>query len=193
MTMPELAIFGTSAGLLLFMPGPTNAFMMASGAVSGWRKSLPLTLVALLGYSAATALLLSLGELAGIHGGEIMTIIKALAAAVLMLVAFKLWVNGKPGASTLRKPGAGNLFLLTLFNPKALIFSFGIMQPVRDFADLSVKSAVLGALVVLSAGCWIVAGAGTRKLPAIPTHYITRTSSVVLTCFAAYFLATAVG
>jgi threonine/homoserine/homoserine lactone efflux protein len=154
---------------------------------------MPLTLMALLGYAAATAPLIALGELAGAYGGEISTALKALAAVVMTLLALRLWANAEPGVSTPRTPSRGSIFLLTLFNPKALIFSFGIMQPVRDLADLSVKSAVLGALIVLSAGCWIAAGAATRKLPAIPGHWITRTSSVVLTCFAAYFLTTAIG
>lgn len=193
MTAAELSIFATSAGLLLFMPGPTNAVMMASGAASGLWRSLPLTLVAVAGYLGAITPLIALAELVGAHSGELAVLLKLIAAVVMTLVAIKLWVNAVPDATAPRKPGKVDVFALTLFNPKALVISFGMIQPVAGLVDLASKCAILGALIILSAGCWIVAGAGTRKMPTISSQWITRTTSVILSCFAIYFLTVAIG
>ena len=188
MTLADLAIFTASSSVLLFMPGPTNAVMMASGAAWGLRKSLPMTLVALAGYSTAVGILLSLGELAADHGRNVSLALKATAAAVMAVIAFKLWVNAVPRVLIPSKPSSAGIFALTLFNPKGLILAFGIMQPIGDLADLVSKVMILGALVVLSAASWIVIGTATRNLPAVPSHWIARMASVVLTCFTLYFL-----
>ena len=188
MTLADFAIFTASSSVLLFMPGPTNAVMMASGAASGLRKSLPMTFVALAGYSAAVGILLSLGELAADHGQDVSLMLKATAAAVMAVIAFKLWVSTVPRVSIPSKPSSAGIFALTLFNPKGLILAFGIMQPIGNLADLVSKVMVLGALVVLSAASWIIVGTATRNLPAVPSHWIARMASVVLACFTLYFL-----
>jgi len=188
MTVADLAIFTAGSSVLLFMPGPTNAVMMASGAASGLRKSLPMALVALAGYSVAVGTLLSLGELAADHGRGVSLALKATAAAVMAVIAFKLWVSAVPRVSIPSKPSSTGIFALTLFNPKGLILAFGILQPIDDLADLVSKVMILGALVVLSAASWIVVGAATRNLPAVPSHWIARMASVVLACFTLYFL-----
>jgi len=188
MTLADLAIFTASSSVLLFMPGPTNAVMMASGAASGLRKSLPMALVALAGYSVAVGALLLLGELAADHGRDVALALKAIAAAVMAIIALKLWISAAPRVSIPSKPSGVGIFALTLFNPKGLVLAFGIMQPIGDLADLVSKVMILGALVLLSTGSWIAAGAGTRNLPAIPSHWIARMASVVLACFTLYFL-----
>ena len=192
MTPADLAIFTAGSGLLLFMPGPTNAVMMASGAAAGLRKSLPMALVALAGYSAAVGSLLLLGELAADHGRNVSLVLKAIAAAIMAVIAFRLWVSAVPRVSLPSKPSSVGIFALTLFNPKGLVLAFGIMQPIGDPADLVSKVMILGALVLLSTGSWIAAGAGTRNLSAVPGHWITRMASVVLACFALYFLSAVV-
>jgi len=188
MTPIDLAIFTASASVLLFMPGPTNAVMMASGAASGLRKSLPMTTVALAGYSAAVGTLLLLGALAADHGRDVALVLKATAAVVMAVIAFKLWVSAVPSVSIPPRPSSVSIFALTLFNPKALVLAFGIMQPIGGLADLLTKAMILGVLVLLSTGSWISAGVSTRNLPAIPSHWIARMASVVLACFTLYFL-----
>ena len=188
MTLADLVIFTASSGILLFMPGPTNAVMMASGAACGLRKSLPMALVALAGYSAAIGCLLLLGALAADHSRNVSLVLKAIAAAVMAVIAVRLWVGAVPGVSTPSKPSAVSIFALTFFNPKALILAFGIMQPIGNHADLVSKASTLGTLILLSTVSWIAAGASTRNLPSVPNHWIARMASVVLACFTLYFL-----
>jgi len=188
MTQSNLTIFVVSSGLLLFMPGPTNAVMMASGAASGFRRSMPMTLVALAGYASAIAILLAIGASAGMHGREFSLTLKAAAAIVMAVMAFKLWVKAAGNSPVPRKPSVGDVLSLTLLNPKAMILAFGVMQPVGEPADLVAKCSILGALVILSAACWIGVGAGTRTLSAVPNAFVARSASVILACFALYFL-----
>lgn len=90
MTQAEFASFAASVGLLLLMPGPTNALLMASGVAVGFRRTLPITLAALAGYSAAMLPLLPLAGLAS-------QLCTSLAAA-LKLVA-QSWPERPPSRS----------------------------------------------------------------------------------------------
>lgn len=193
MTDTSLFIFATSAALLLAMPGPTNAVLMAAGAARGLGNALTLLLAALGGYAIALALLLSLDDLAGSFRGEISLMLRATAAVLLLATAWRMWraaglslkVDGEIGA-----PGACNVFLLTLFNPKALILGFAIFPPVVA-KGLIVSAASLFAVIVLTTGLgWIIAGAATRRLPGAPGIIVARLSSLVVAGFAGYFVLT---
>jgi threonine/homoserine/homoserine lactone efflux protein len=192
MTGAEFSLFVTSAGLLLFMPGPTNAVMMASGAAFGMRRSLPLAFVALLGYLFALMPLTAFAQMAGDRGEALSVLLKLISSVILIAISMNLWLAATSKARNWGNPKPICVFALTLFNPKALVISFGITPPIVGLADLGSKCAILGALVVLSAASWIFVGTATRTLPEIPTHWIARATSVVLACFAMYFFSTVI-
>jgi hypothetical protein len=154
---------------------------------------MPMTLVALAGYSCAITVLLAISALAGAHGQSMALALKAIAAVAMSIVAFQLWVGRASSPTARESPGLGSVLWLTLLNPKAMIVALGIMQPIGGTAGFTVKCAVLAALVILSAICWIALGAWTKSVSAVPSAFIARVASVIIACFAIYFFATVLG
>jgi threonine/homoserine/homoserine lactone efflux protein len=107
--------------LLLVAPGPTNALLMAAGALHGRGKALRL-LGAVIG-----AYLLGVGALglllAPVLAAEpqLAAIVKVLAAAYLTCLAVRLWRAPLADAAAEVSPRA--LFIATLLNPKGLIIA----------------------------------------------------------------------
>lgn len=192
-TDTSLFIFATSAALLLAMPGPTNAVLATAGAAQGLGRALSLLLAELGGYAIALALLLSLDELAGSFRSEISLGLRGTAAVLLMATAWRMWraegVSSGSGHAG-KTPGPGNVFLLTLFNPKALILGFAIFPPVIAQGALIAAASLFAVIVVVTGFGWIVAGAATRKLPGEPGVVVARLSSLVIGGFACYFVFT---
>lgn len=191
MTQADLAIFVAGCGTLLFMPGPTNAVMMASGAASGFRRSVPITLVALAGYGFSIIILLAVSSLIGVYGKDTSLALKAIGAVAMMIVSLKLWAGANSSGKT--SSGAGSVLSLTLLNPKALILAFGIIPPIGSASELAVKCAILAVVVVLSATCWIALGAVMKTLSASSGTLVAKVASVVVGCFAVYLLMSAIG
>ena len=193
MTDTSLFIFATSAALLLAMPGPTNALLMAAGAARGLGKTLALLFAEVAGYGIALTLLLSLDGLAGSFRGEISLALRATAALLLLATAWRMWrmagMSSEPGRVG-DAPGAGNVFLLTLFNPKALILGFAIFPPAIAQGALIPAAGLFAVIVLVTGFGWIVAGAATRKLPGRPGVTVARLSSLVIAGFACYFVFT---
>lgn len=187
MTLAELTIFAASVALLLFMPGPTNALMMTSGALTGVHRSMPLISFEIAGYLLAILPLLALNELAGGFRQELSLLLKSLAALVTIATAARLWLKARPDTSVKASPTSLEIFLQTLFNPKALIFAFAIIPPVAGPASLMAKITTFTALVCLAASFWIVVGATSCRVPILPRYWIARTSSLVLAGYAIYF------
>lgn len=89
-----------------------------------------------------------------------------------------------------REPGAGSIFLLTLFNPKALILGFVIFPPVIAQGTLFPALGLFAVIAMVTGFGWIAAGAATRKLPGQPGAAVARLSSLVIGGFACYFVVT---
>jgi threonine/homoserine/homoserine lactone efflux protein len=178
--------------LLLAMPGPTNALLAAAGAARGVGNAFALLAAESAGYAIALMLLLSLNEIAGSFRGEIGTALRASAAIILLVTAWRMWRSagtsdgsGKPRTA----PGAGNIFLLTLFNPKAPILGFAIFPSVVAEGALFPAAVLFSAIVAVTGLGWILVGAATRKLPGQPHLVVARVSSLVIAGFACYFVA----
>lgn len=191
MSDSSLVVFTIGVSLLLALPGPTNALLAASGAGHGWRGALMLIAAELAGYTLALTTLLSLEELAGSVRGEIGLLLRAAAAALMLVTAWRMW-RGTTTASgsdamAAGAPGAGNVFLLTLFNPKGLILGFAIFPPVMAEAGLAIPASLFAAIVVLTGLGWIGVGAAARRLPGRPSVAVARLSSLVIGGFACYF------
>jgi threonine/homoserine/homoserine lactone efflux protein len=193
LTEAPLAIFTISAALLLGMPGPTNAVLAAAGAARGLRGAPALLGAEIGGYAIALFLLLSLDGLAGSFRAEIGLALRMLATGLLLVTACKMWnAAGLSGGSheDIRAPGALNVFLLTLFNPKVLILGFAMFPPAMARSGAAMPAILLAAVILLTGLGWIAAGAATRKLPGQPVVAVARLSSLVIGGFACYLAVT---
>src|SRR3954452_12235842 len=113
--------------MFLAVPGPTNTLLAASGAAVGFRRSLRLIVGETSGYLVALVILMHVLApfVAGAPAGPIVA--KAFASVILILLAIRLWRHA--GAEVMVASGPisiSQVFVTTLFNPKALIFAFVI-------------------------------------------------------------------
>ena len=92
--MTEAVAFVLGALTLLATPGPTNTLLAASGAISGFRKSLGLLAGELLGYLLAiTVLRTAVGPLL-LAIPALATVLSALVCVYLLYLAGTLWRRG---------------------------------------------------------------------------------------------------
>jgi threonine/homoserine/homoserine lactone efflux protein len=186
--------FVLSVVTLLAVPGPTNTLLAASGAAVGFRKSLRLVAGEISGYLVAIVILKQILApfVAGAPAGPIVA--KAFASVVLVLLAVRLWRHAEAEIAAASGPiSVGQVFVTTLFNPKALIFAF-VIFPRSDLQE-TVRLLALFSMLVIAIGCaWIALGrvirssAGRRA-----THsLIARCAAVALTVFAAVIAGSAV-
>lgn len=149
-------LFMLAVVTVLGTPGPTNTLLATSGAITGIRASLSLLagelagyLVAITAYRIALEPMLSVWPLSDIA-------LKIGAATYLIWMAARLWFRGP----LLDRPGTfvslPNLFVTTLLNPKALIFS-AIILPKAD-PHLFLYFIAFSASVIAIGLCWIIAG-----------------------------------
>lgn len=142
---------------LLAAPGPTNTLLATSGAEIGLRRSLPLLGAEIGGYLLAILLLRALiGPLmaanphfaATLHG----------AVVVYLHLAWALW---RRGARQINAGGATTfprVFMTTLLNPKAIIFSFTLLPQRVDIAELAPWLSILSLQIVTVGLGWILLG-----------------------------------
>ncbi|WP_336958246.1 hypothetical protein [Sphingobium aquiterrae] len=164
--------FAIATIALLATPGPTNALLAASGAMSGVRASLRLLPCELGAYLLAIGLFHQL--LIPLLPPWAVVTLKLLSIALLLGIARRLW--GASLAPKSAQPARGaTIFLTTLLNPKALIFSTIIFPP-----DAFVQPAMLFAPLCLGAGgLWIAAGARLGRLPGLDQRIICRTTALL--------------
>ena len=149
-------LFMLAVVTVLGTPGPTNTLLATSGAITGIRASLSLLagelagyLVAITAYRIALEPMLSVWPLSDVA-------LKIGAATYLIWMAARLWFRGP----LLDRSGTfvtlPNLFVTTLLNPKALIFS-AIILPKTD-PHLFLYFIAFSASVIAVGLCWIIAG-----------------------------------
>lgn len=130
--MPELhtiALFMAASVVLLVIPGPTIALVIARSISDGRRIALPLVLGVGVGdFVAASLALAGAGALLAASGAAF-TIVKAIGAVYLIWLGVKLFraEPGLPSFDTSRPEGRGfdafrDGFLVTVFNPKGILF-----------------------------------------------------------------------
>lgn len=174
-TLAVLAILGT--------PGPTNTLLATSGALVGFRRSLPLVLAEIGGYLLAIAVLhVVLGGLLADYPA-VKTALRLLIGFYLLIAAFELWTR----RGVLDGPPTGvrfdRVFVTTLLNPKAIVFAFGVLPLSQPNAAFYVLAFV--GFVLVAALSWIVVGVLVgRVAPSPGSRLVPRVSAVVLTCFA---------
>lgn len=179
---------------LLAVPGPTNTLLAASGAAVGFRRSLRLIIGETTGYLVAIVILMQILApfIAGAPAGPIVA--RAFASVVLILLAIRLWRHAGAEMTVASGPiSIGQVFVTTLFNPKALIFAF-VIFPRSGFQE-TVRFLALFSMLVIAIGCaWIALGrvigssAGRRATQSL----IARCAAVALGVFATVIAGSAV-
>ncbi|WON77655.1 LysE family translocator [Serratia sp. UGAL515B_01] len=141
-----LAMAGYVA-LILIIPGPTNTLLLSSGVRNGLSKTIPLVFAEAFGYFLAItfwgAFLLSIENFLP----SIFQWTRITCAIYIFWLAFKMWRI----SSNLDEPKEGKsdfiqVFITTLLNPKALIFSSSIIP---ETAFISIDNFVYAMAVFL--------------------------------------------
>ncbi|WP_296711621.1 LysE family transporter [Rhodoblastus sp.] len=150
--------FIAAALSLLATPGPTNTLLATSGAETGLCRSLPLLGAELGGYLLAILLLRALiGPLMAANPNFAMALHGAVVVYLLYL-AFALW---RRGARQINAGGAitfPRVFVTTLLNPKAIIFSFTLLPKRGDIGELAPWLSMLSLQIVTVGLGWILLG-----------------------------------
>lgn len=172
---------------LLLTPGPTNTLLFVGGATNGSKRSLGLPLAELLGYLAAIHILaLSIGPF--VQQAPMAQLLLRLALSVyLAFLAVKLWIAPDEGAGE-RAVTPRRVFLITLLNPKALVFAFVVLPPITLATWSSALPHLIGlsGLILGASLCWITMGAalGGGRIAAVTPQIVRRLGAVVLLIFA---------
>ena len=176
---------------LLAAPGPTNALMIASGALGGLRQGVRAAMAATAGYATSIALI---GFLLGpviAREPAVSVAVRLGAAMFLMLSAIRIWRSGHAGLAQQQAGGITpkTLFLTSLLNPKGFILCFAILPEGWMLAPASALPQLLSvacAIPLISFGWAVVGwalsrGTSSAKLDAL----VSRLSAVALGLFAA--------
>lgn len=168
---------------ILGMPGPTNTLLATSGALVGWRRSLPFAVAAIAGYLIAIAILNIVMASALVAYPWIKTALRLTICTYLGIVALELWrrsdaLKGAPSAI-----GFQRVFVTTLLNPKAIVVAFGIIPFSQPNAIVFVVAFT--GFIVIAAVCWIFVGVLVAGVvPTQGSRIVSRLSAVVLVGFA---------
>lgn len=177
--MMSLTPFILAAAAVLMTPGPTNTILAASGAAMGLRNAALLPLAEAAGYAVAVSLYLVLTRsIAEVHAA--LPILKCVAAAWLLISAWKLWKQRVEVTTPALGSAFGRVLLTTLLNPKAMLVGTILipnMLPER-------KLVALGCFLTLS----LVAGMGWVALgsflPSSGRPHAYKGAAVILGAFA---------
>ena len=185
------ATFFLAVLAVLSMPGPTNTLLATSGALRGFRRSLPLVPAELSGYLIAVFVI---GRVIGpvlwkspwLFGG-----LRLIATFYLAYLAVRLWRRGIEAESA-RVSGAREVFVATLLNPKAAIFALLIIP--MSSSEWPAYMGAFAILVVVMSVVWINLGVllAAGRFGQVARRVIPRISAGVLAAFAALAVWTAI-
>jgi threonine/homoserine/homoserine lactone efflux protein len=188
MTNPLL--FLVAVLILLGTPGPTNTLLWASGVAVGIRRSLPLLLAELAGYLIAILLLLLILQPIVLTVPALERFLALAGGIYICFLAVTLWRQAGAVEASAAIIHPGKVFVVTLLNPKALVFAFTIIPVGHEWIH---GYFMLLGLCILAAGfSWIVlgrlVGAASGKHR---TFFLKRLSSATLGVFASFILLSA--
>jgi threonine/homoserine/homoserine lactone efflux protein len=187
--MESPPLFVASVILILVTPGPTNTLLATAGGTVGFFRALPLLLCEILGYSISIGVIhIALAPIIG-TSQSVGTVMRIAAGTYLLFLAFKIWKTDPqaPGGVV----SARQVFLTTLFNPKAALFALSIIPFYSDHAS----TYVIGfeALLPLIGLGWIAAGALLRfNSSARHSRVFPRFASIALVIFSAILFFSAI-
>ena len=196
--LPVLLAFSAASLALLVIPGPTIIMVVAQALAHGRRVALASVAgVALGDLLAASLSLVGVGTILA-ASATAFTVIKWVGAAYLVWIGVKMWrapvapvlsglAAGEPVAGIRRWPVFRDAFLVTLFNPKGIVFFMAFVpqfiDPARAFvpqaATLIVTFVLIGILNA-AAYVWLASAArGVIRQPGV-LRAATRTGAALL-------------
>ena len=188
--MDWFAFIAMSAGLL-FTPGPTNTLLAVGGGTAGLRRSWSLVPAELAGYLATIHLL------AFVAGPFVQQTpwaqlgLRLLLALYLAWLAAQLWQR-KTDQLPQQSVTPAKILLVTLLNPKALIFAFVVLPPLAGQWRAALPHlAALCLMIVVASLTWISLGAAIAAGRNVHPRLIPRAGSIVLAVFAVMLLLSA--
>lgn len=142
--------FAVASAVLLAIPGPTVLLVVSYSLGHGWRAALPTVVGVSLGdLVAMTISMAGLGALL-IASADLYTALRWIGALYLVYLGIKLWrapVGGGLGASAPpmfdQSAMLRNAFLVTVLNPKALVFFVAFVPQFLDPAHPILPQAVI--------------------------------------------------
>ena len=192
--MPGTLLFITMSLGLLLVPGPTNTLLAVGGAATGLRRSWVLMPAALCGYLCAIHVLAFIAGPFVQGSPAVQLTLRIVLALYLLWLGVALWRSEVTALPT-QAVTPGRVFLVTLLNPKALVFAFVVLPPLSEgrWMETTPWLAGLSVMIAISSLAWISLGAaiaGGRMLRPY-ARLIPRAGSVVLAAFAVVIVATA--
>jgi threonine/homoserine/homoserine lactone efflux protein len=188
-SLPPNTLFIAATAVILAVPGPTNALLAASGAAHGIRRSLKLVPTVLVAYLAAILAWGSLLTPAATLWPPIAPLMRLACALFLAVTAIRLWRgSGRLSAKPAPSVNTRTITLVTLLNPKALLFATGGFPPTA-FTQPDVFHAMAIAFAIPQlpiALAWISIGAALGGVGSrFSTQTIHRIAAVLLAFFSA--------
>jgi threonine/homoserine/homoserine lactone efflux protein len=185
--MPEKLLFISMSLALLLTPGPTNTLLLVGGASRGIRRSVWLMPAELVGYlTTIHVLAFSVGAFIQ-HTPTAQILLRLVLSVYLALLAAKLWIASAaaPQEETVTPK---RVFVVTLLNPKAMIFTFVVLPPLAGghwFSALPYL-ALLSGLILAASFSWISLGAAMRASRSVIVNpaLIRRFAAAALLIFA---------
>lgn len=180
-------LFLAQTATILAVPGPTNALLATAGATKGFRASIRLAAVVLTIYMAAI-LAWGLLLIPAAQSWPPVTMLARLGSAIfLAYTAYRLWIGATTLAATPKAPITNRaVTIVTLFNPKALLFATSIFPP-EAFTDPHVfyrTGLAFAAPLIPITLAWIAFGASLAdpgsRITATVAH---RAAAILLACF----------
>ncbi|HEV2518720.1 MAG TPA: LysE family transporter [Devosia sp.] len=189
--MTDPFLFIAAVLVLLGTPGPTNTLLATSGATAGVRRSVRLLVGELAGYLIAVGTIrIVLGPV--IHSYALVGVaLKAAVVAYLIWTAIKLWRHNAGLTQSQASIGMQAVFVTTLLNPKALIFSLSIIP--TNHAQFAWYVLGFALLVPLVGFAWIVVGRAIGAAAGDRHTVVRKVASVALVGFAGAIAASVLG
>tara|TARA_B100000674_G_C37500293_1_gene760088 strand:+ start:32 stop:622 length:591 start_codon:yes stop_codon:yes gene_type:complete len=162
----NLILFGIVAA---FTPGPNNISAAYSGFNFGFRKTIPLMLGVIFGWTTLL-ILMELGLAIIFNQIEyLQKIIKILGSIFLFYLAYKIAFSNLEKKNNLKKPIRFlDMFLFQFINPKSVVISMTLVSTFIDVQDNYIRDVILVTFVgflmaVFSISSWCLLGKYLRK------------------------------
>jgi threonine/homoserine/homoserine lactone efflux protein len=183
-------IFAMSTAVILLTPGPTNTLLAAVGLERGARGALPLIACELFGYLIAISVWGAV--LAPLQSSYpwVAILVRAASSLYLVYIAVMVWRTASVQATSgQRSIGSRALFVATLLNPKALLFSSAIFPIVAsDNMQVYLTATALFSCLLIPIGiAWTMFGAALAngRLKFVDRVKLQRAIALVLCAFSA--------
>tara|TARA_B100000941_G_C28507420_1_gene558221 strand:- start:1387 stop:1977 length:591 start_codon:yes stop_codon:yes gene_type:complete len=162
----NLILFGIVAA---FTPGPNNISAAYSGFNFGFRKTIPLMLGVILGWTTLL-ILMELGLIIVFNKVEyLQSIIKVCGSLFLIYLAYKIAFSNLGKNSNLKKPIKFlDMFLFQFINPKSIVISMTVVSTFIDAQNNYLRDVIIVTLVgflmaVFSISSWCLLGKYLRR------------------------------